>query len=63
MAEEAYQSFFGDSMAFNPQYQHPGQSSYQVDYDLLPLSYQNLVCISLRLERLALKDESEGQTS
>ena len=44
MADEAYQSFF-DSMTLNPQYQHTGQSSYQVDYDLLPLSYQNLVCI------------------
>ena len=46
-------------MALNPQYQHTGQSSYQVDYDLLPLNYQNLVCITLRLEGMGLEDEAK----
>ncbi|KAN0099305.1 hypothetical protein V8E51_013080 [Hyaloscypha variabilis] len=41
MAEGTYQGFFGDSMSFNPQYQQTEQSCYQVDYDLLPLAYQN----------------------
>ncbi|KAE9364207.1 hypothetical protein N431DRAFT_549826 [Stipitochalara longipes BDJ] len=41
MAEEAYHSFFGDSMSYNLQYQHPESSCYQVDYELLPSGYQN----------------------